>query len=78
MKAASHTEEWYELQYSIAGAEDWYADNGRFDSLAAAKAQKNVAEEVDRQMDRLPRFDWRVVRKIVTTEPVYWDGRGLV
>ena len=60
-RVAVDTEVWYDVEYSIAGADDWYTSNNRADTVPAAMALmanlKSVADNLE----------FRVVEKTLTT-----------
>lgn len=55
------TEVWYELEWSQAGAEDWFTYGSQADSVASIASRLQRARAV-------PQFDYRAVRKVLTTE----------
>lgn len=62
VEAESHSEEWYALEHSVKGANDWFAATGAYDTRESA--QKCMAKRA------LLAFDWRIVKKTLITEVV--------
>ena len=62
-------QEWFELEYSAAGTDDWFASSGDTADteagIRALLAAKRKAFEVDLLLGR---FEFRAVRKVLTTE----------
>ena len=60
---------WYEIQYSLRDADDWYTSGFTADTIEAAR--KSLTEKLSRrQMAPPTSFDYRIVRRTLTTEVV--------
>jgi hypothetical protein len=60
-----HTETWYELEYLNCG--EWYSSSEQsMDTLESAR--KRLADR--RELDNLTTFQWRLVKKTLTSEPL--------
>jgi len=66
MKEPEVVDEWYEVQYSHKGADQWYRHNLEIDTLGTARTRLEEA----RAKVSLGDFDWRMVKKTVTEEVV--------
>lgn len=56
------TETWYEVESSAVGADDWYATRITGDSA------ENLRRHLEGGSDRVDGFEFRIVRKTLTTE----------
>lgn len=63
-----HTETWFEIEYSIHNADDWFETNHKADTLNAIKLKM-------RELD-CKAWDYRVVRKTLTSEVVEIEDRA--
>ena len=64
-----HVETWYEIQYSVKGADDWFSLGGKssYDSLNAARV------DIERRRQERPAeqgYELRIVRKTLTEDVV--------
>ncbi len=65
------SEEWYGLQYSRSGDDDWFAAGSQFDADTLDRAIDNMKRQQEiRSGDLARHFDWRIVKKTLTTEMV--------
>jgi hypothetical protein len=61
-KPETTTEQWYEIEYSRIGADDWCAESDTADTLESARrihAQRKVVD-----------FEFRIVKKTLSTEVI--------
>ena len=56
-----NSQTWYEIQYSLAGAEDWYSCQS-VETESAARALVNEAPSVE--------FEYRIAKKTLTEEVI--------
>ena len=55
---------WYEVQYSLRGAENWYSSSSTADTIEGIRRK---LEGFDLAQNK---FEYRVVRRVLTTEVV--------
>jgi hypothetical protein len=58
-------ESWYEIEFSMKGADDWFSSGERRDTLAGARTIKAEMESNTRGT-----IDYRIVKKSVTEEVI--------
>lgn len=69
-------EQWFELEVSEVGANDWYAVSGRnrtFDAITNAEAEIRRRQRVEKRKAQAPgtvRYEYRIVCKTLTTEAI--------
>lgn len=61
----AHRETWFEIEYSIIGADDWFATSSTVDTIESARQKL-----VEKVANSLGGFEYRIVLKTLTAEVV--------